>query len=394
VNRRRFVGLLGAAGAVLALGPGWALASESSHDLAVRGQDLLAAGQTDQALEVLLRARDMDPRNSRVFALLGRTYFQRGEARLALAAFRMAIRLNPEDTLSRMMVETIELFPLPLQAAAARSASDPSGRDRPGNGRLSALEREAQAERALIKEKGRAARSAGPFRLLLDPGHGGSDPGAAGPGLREADVTLDLSLRLARVLAGYRDEVAVSLTRVADAGLPGWARAGLAGYYGADWFVSLHATRVVEARASGIGVLALDAKTSDPVAAAVARVENEAHGREAPDGGRGGETIFLRAVRQAAASGLERRGVDMAGRFLKALPKTSPLPPRPLATAPLRLLAEADTPAMLVEAGFLSNPSDAASLGSADARGAVAQALAQAVLAVVQAGTAAGPGGD
>jgi N-acetylmuramoyl-L-alanine amidase len=399
VNRRRFMGLLGTAGAILALEPSWGLAGESSHDLAVRGQDLLGAGQTDRALEVLLRSRDLDPKNARAYALLGRAYFQRGEARQALAAFRLAVRLNPEDTLSRIMVETIELFPLPLQAGPGLSepgrpaVGGQAGRDRSvGAGRPSSLEREAQAERARLMEQGRADRRAGPFRLLLDPGHGGSDPGAAGPGPREADVVLDLALRLARILAATPDAVAVSLTRVADAGLPGWARAGLAGYYDADWLVSLHATRLADTRASGLSVLALGREASTPLAAAVAAVENGAYGPEGPDGGRGGEMIFSRAVRRAAGTGLWRRGVEMAGLFVESLPAGAPLALRPLASVPLRLLAEADAPAMLVETGLLSNPADAAHLASAEARGALAQTLAQAVLAVVRAGKAPGPG--
>jgi N-acetylmuramoyl-L-alanine amidase len=76
----------------------------------------------------------------------------------------------------------------------------------------------------------------------------------------------------------------------------------------------------------------------------------------------------------------------MAGRMVKALPSKLPLAVRPLGLAPLNLLATADTPAIFVETGFLSNPGDAAVLAGAEARQALAQGLAQAVLAVAQPG--------
>lgn len=390
MKRRRCLELLGAAGAVLTVWPGLALAGDSAYELANRGQDLLAAGKIEEAVAVLAKARGLDPRNARVYALLGRAYFQRGHARRALAAFRLAVRLNPEDTLSRMMVETIELFPLPPKPPAGLDARpDPQLDGRAPAGRPSALEREAQEERAGLLDTGRSPRAAGPFRLLLDPGHGGADPGAVSGGLREADVALDLSLRLARALASA-DGLTVSLTRVADVGLPGWARAGLAGYYGADWLLSLHATRLDDPKTSGLLALALDERASGSEAAAVAAVENWAFGGEAPDGGRGGESVFLRTVGLATARETWHRGLDLAGRFVAALPAGGVVAPRPLATAPVRELAAAGTPAVLVEAGFLSNAGDAARLAAAATRDALARALAKAVLAVVraEAGTA------
>lgn len=375
MNRRRFLGLVAGAGGVLAVSPARLWAARSAHELSGQALDAINAGRLDEALTLLAEAKRLDPRDARVRALLGRSYFQKGDPARALDEFRLAVRFNPEDTESRIMVETISQFPLPPA----------TGQDRPhsGPGRLSSLEREAKAERERLLA-GQAAAATGPFRLLLDPGHGGSDPGAAGPGPREADVSLDISLRLARLLAvEARDRLEVSLTRVADAGLPGWARAGLAGWYGADLLLSLHATRLADPAVAGLAVYGPGAQASDAVAGAVAKVENAAYGPGPAVGADAEPGLFSRAARRAAGAGRLKRGGELAGDLARALAKAgAPLAGRTVAVAPLRLLFEADAPAVLVETGFLSNPGDAAVLAKAEARQAVAAALAKALLAV------------
>ena len=102
--------------------------AESADELAREAQAALTGGETDQALSLLREAQGKDPRNDRVQALLGRAWLQRGDAREALAHFTMAVRINPEDTLSRIMAETIGQFPLP--AGDGKSAAPPPGRSR------------------------------------------------------------------------------------------------------------------------------------------------------------------------------------------------------------------------------------------------------------------------
>lgn len=361
-----------------------ALWAETPDTLASMAQDLLASGHPEKALPLLLEAQGKDARNDRVQALLGRTYMQQGDARRALDHFRLAVRINPEDTLSRMMAETISQFPLPKRTGDEKER--PSGRP------SSSLAGEAQAERQALMQQGVAPRRPGPFRLLLDPGHGGSDPGIPGGGPREADVALDVSLRLARILVGSKDTVAVSLTRTADVTLPGWARAALAGFYEADLFLSVHAARVKNPNAAGIIVYSLGRTATNPVAAAAAEAENTAYGRSASleSGGKG---LFVSAARQAAGAGHRQREAALAGVMAKALPATAPLPPRGTGAGPFRLLAETDTPALLLEVGFLSHPDDLVVLVSADKRHMLAQSLATAVLAGINASGTSGAGG-
>jgi N-acetylmuramoyl-L-alanine amidase len=80
----------------------------------------------------------------------------------------------------------------------------------------------------------------GRFRVVIDPGHGGPDPGAVGiDGLRETDVVLDVSLQVARLLQARGVQVLLTRTSEVDVDLP--PRVSLANSSGADVFVSLHA---------------------------------------------------------------------------------------------------------------------------------------------------------
>lgn len=198
-------------------------------------------------------------------------------------------------------------------------------------------------------------------------------------------MALDLALRLARLLAAIPDGPAVSLTRTADVALPGWARAALAGYYGADLLLSVHATRLTtEPVVAGVSFHTFARTPTDALAGAAAKAESMASGRHVADLGRGGQEYFARAVRQAAGTGHTVRAAALAAVLAKSWPAGSPLPLRGVGAGPFRLLAEADAPAILVEAGFLSNTGNAALLAVPEKRQALAKALADALLAVVR----------
>ena len=77
------------------------------------------------------------------------------------------------------------------------------------------------------------------MKIFIDAGHGGSNPGAVGPnGLKEADVNLDVALRLGRLLSSRNYEVRYSRTSDINVGLR--ERAMLANQWGADYFISIH----------------------------------------------------------------------------------------------------------------------------------------------------------
>lgn len=113
-----------------------------------------------------------------------------------------------------------------------------------------------------------------PLRIMLDPGHGGIDPGAQRGGVTEAELMLTFARELREVLrrAGY----AVEMTRDADVFVSLEARVALAHQKGVDLFVSLHADAIAEGIAHGATVYTLSDEASDAASAALA----ERHDRD------------------------------------------------------------------------------------------------------------------
>ena len=116
----------------------------------------------------------------------------------------------------------------------------------------------------------------GVSRIVIDPGHGGQDPGAVGRGLTEASLVLDVSLRLEKLLAKMPD-VEVILTRRTDAYLPLQERTAVANREGSDLFLSIHANASSNTRTSGVETYFLNFATNASAAAIAAR-ENAASG--------------------------------------------------------------------------------------------------------------------
>jgi N-acetylmuramoyl-L-alanine amidase len=114
-------------------------------------------------------------------------------------------------------------------------------------------------------------------RIVIDPGHGGHDPGAQTRGLNEADLVLDVALRLQQLLAkapGFE----VVLTRDTDVFIPLEERTAIANRAGADLFLSIHANASRSPKARGVETYFLNF-ASNPDAEAVAARENSASGQ-------------------------------------------------------------------------------------------------------------------
>jgi N-acetylmuramoyl-L-alanine amidase len=110
--------------------------------------------------------------------------------------------------------------------------------------------------------------------IVIDPGHGGKDPGATGfRGTREKDVNLAAALELSRVLK-ERGDFDVLLTRDEDVFIPLSERSEMANARSADLFVSLHCNAAGSKRENGFEVYSVSETATDPAAEALAAAEN------------------------------------------------------------------------------------------------------------------------
>ena len=216
--------------------------------------------------------------------------------------------------------------------------------------------------------------------VVIDAGHGGRDPGATG--VSGASTEKQLTLALARELRdrlAERGRVRVALTREDDRYLTLDQRAGIARRLGASLYLSLHIDAAPNPLARGATVYSLSDVASDAEAERLAAKENRAGGvvSSEPDGSVRGmlADLALREQMNASASLAERLVRKSAGRFL--------LRPEPHRFADFRVLRGAEVPAVLFEAGYISNVDDEALLLRADTRTAIAAALAQAIEADV-----------
>jgi len=221
--------------------------------------------------------------------------------------------------------------------------------------------------------------------VMLDPGHGGKDPGAIGiSGTYEKHVSLAAALELKRQLeAGGRYRVA--LTRTRDAFIPLDDRVAKAQAHGAALFVSMHADALSDHTVRGASVYTLSDTASDAQTAALARRENSADrfagaGFNAPPEV---ARILASLVRRETRIGSVRMARDLVG----SLDRDLPMLPNPERHAGFVVLKAADIPSVLVEMGFMSNPADEAELRRPQHRTRVADAMKRAVDAYFAAAT-------
>ncbi len=214
--------------------------------------------------------------------------------------------------------------------------------------------------------------------VMLDPGHGGKDPGAIGvSGTYEKHVALATATELRRQLLAtgrYR----VELTRGHDVFIPLEQRVAIAERRGAVLFVSMHADALTDHSVRGASVYTLSATASDAQSAALARRENAADrfaGPEFRNTPPEVAKILASLVRQETRVRSVRLQHSLVGSFAGDLP----LLENPSRHAGFVVLKAADIPSVLVEMGFMSNPSDEAALRQAAHRAQVAEAMRHAI---------------
>ena len=240
-----------------------------------------------------------------------------------------------------------------------------------------------------------AQPTAGALRtIVIDAGHGGEDIGARGAtGVLEKDITLALARRLKSAIES-RLGVRVLLTRDADQAVPIDDRAALANNSKADLFVSLHANASARQTVSGAQIyfFSADHAADDPRKTTMPP-------QTLPAFGGGSRVIEMIPWEMAQLRHLGESG-SLAGAVEEQCRDRVRMNPSPVLQAPLRVLAGANMPAVLVEIGFLTNPDDEQQIVSDAFQNVLSQALVDGFLryrdVVSQPrppqGTAPGPG--
>lgn len=228
-------------------------------------------------------------------------------------------------------------------------------------------------------EKGGAKPRAPRLSLIvIDPGHGGHDPGAIGTGgIQEKDVVLDVSKRLARMVE-EKLGVKVVLTRTGDYFVPLRERTSFANGLRADLFVSVHANAHRESDNTGVETYFLSTEASDREARQVAALENSVI--ELEQGMRGVHGDLLKAVLwDLAQSDFQQESSVLAEVVQISLTQNIRIPNRGVKQAGFYVLGGAAMPAILVEIGFVTNPREERKLGDNEYRQRVAQAIFQGI---------------
>ncbi|WP_159729677.1 N-acetylmuramoyl-L-alanine amidase [Methylosinus sp. Ce-a6] len=295
------------------------------------------------------RFGQLAPGRSRIVIDLARpAKIMRAESETTLDKPRLVVELAASDATS-FAAEAARLAPAAPRAAAAEPAPAPA----PAQG--------------------------GKPMLVIDPGHGGVDVGAAGPhGEQEKTIVLEFA-RALQAKIETQGRLRVALTRNEDAFMALDERVRVARQAGAELFLSIHADTLGEASVEGATVYTVSARASDAEAAKIAEKENfadRAAGLEpkSEDAGEVGDILYDLTRRETRAySRVFARTLIAYWRTVGHLNKN------PSRSAGFVVLKAFDIPSVLLELGYLSSARDLSRLVSPEWRERAAEATAQAI---------------
>ncbi|MFC3606859.1 N-acetylmuramoyl-L-alanine amidase [Stutzerimonas tarimensis] len=214
--------------------------------------------------------------------------------------------------------------------------------------------------------------------IAIDAGHGGEDPGAIGPaGVREKDVVLSISKKLQSAInaeKGYRAE----LVRTGDYFIPLRKRTEIARRQGADLFISIHADAAPRTSAYGASVFALsDGGATSETARWLADSEN----RSDLIGGVGNvklddkDRMLAGVLLDLSMTATLSSSLNVGQKVLSNMGSITPLHKPRVEQAGFMVLKSPDIPSILVETGFISNPSEARKLQTASHQQALVRSI-------------------
>jgi N-acetylmuramoyl-L-alanine amidase len=207
-------------------------------------------------------------------------------------------------------------------------------------------------------------------RIVIDPGHGGQDPGARGRGLNEAAIVLDIALRLEKLLL-QRAGIEVVLTRRTNGYVALEERTALANRSGADLFLSIHANASGNTAARGIETYFLNFAPNQEAEAIAAR-ENAASTQTM---GRLPDIVRAIALNNKIDESRDFAAIVQASLYDNLRKVNRNVRNLGVKQAPFMVLIGATMPSALAEISFLTNKQDADLLKTEKYRQQIAQAL-------------------
>ncbi len=214
----------------------------------------------------------------------------------------------------------------------------------------------------------------GVARIVIDPGHGGHDPGNLGSKVNESEVVLDIALRLEKLLLN-EPGFEVVMTRRTDVFIPLEERPAIANREQADLFLSIHANASRNRQASGVETYYLNF-ASNPEAEEVAARENAGAAQtmnHLP------EIVRAIAMNNKLDESRDFARVVQTSMVGRLKPQNSLMKDRGVKQAPFVVLIGAGMPSVLAEVAFLSHQQEASLMKTKDYRQKVAEALFEAV---------------
>ena len=293
---------------------------------------------------------------------------------------------HPADPLAQLIAERMKDLgksPAPVQVEAARLPSHESA-DTLGELIARQIERANEMTRrdATRRPAAPPAPAGATDRLIivaLDPGHGGEDPGAIGPGgTQEKDVVLQVALKLRERINASSvggNPMRAFLTRDGDYFVPLQTRVEKARRVQADLFVSIHADAFLRPEASGASVYALSERGASSTAARWLAQQENASDRV------GGVSVSVKdqSVRHAlldmSTTAQIKDSLRLGDSMLREIGGVGKLHKRSVERANFAVLRNPDVPSVLVETAFISNPDEERRLRSQAYQNELADAL-------------------
>lgn len=221
--------------------------------------------------------------------------------------------------------------------------------------------------------------------IAIDPGHGGEDPGALGPGgLREKDVVLAIGKALKLELDKHRG-FSAQLVRSGDYYVAHRERVNRARKIRADLFVSVHADAFTNRNARGAGVYAVSTRgATSETARFLASRENESDLIGGTDGGLnlgGVDDTLAGVLLDLSMTATMNASLEVGASVLASIGSFTHLHKKKVEQANFAVLRSPDVPSILVETGFITNPQEAARLRDPVFQRAMARKLADGIVA-------------